>query len=752
MAIKTISQLKAYFRKGQYPTESQFADVLDSFIHKGEKVELSQVDRLTEAINSKYGANEGKIFETQLQQHVATLDAFKKMQTHQSEDIAELQKNAARRVIYIDGWVDGVDVEEGVSGSTAETPLHHLVYNAATKRLLLAGPDLKSQAGAGVSTAGDKAGDVLTGEFVGNADKPGGTGGFTGIGKKYYADWADASLYGEVTDTGVKLSKGRIYVASHDEFDDGINIFLWTGDDLVSLHFKDLERLDDKINHTRLDAHRFVLIDGVTGTTSYDVVSDECAPDNSYILLDEDNDLFVAKSGGNYYADWSGANDDFGSKANGGRQPKVGRMYLNAQMNRAYFTDDGVTVYSLGGEDIATLEKKIRNVENNYINNFDKSQTNKTLDDNGNEAIIADGEPQQYITPFIPIVNRHIKIERQISSIETYNANSATLAGAQGVICYYNIAKKHIGTFSVWADYTTDANYIPEEAVFFRAAFLKSEVDSKDVKIYSGNPTNIASDSRGAICEAIMSNVDKTFIDLWNNAAGEWGRYNAETGCFELNGLTDITYEEAIEIYNAGIVSVPYPKLNNRGIRTNLVSPNIHTTNTPYEGYDFNDVFYMSTIEVANIGKKATETVFAGPSIKTITHHSNVKGDLEVLSIFQNCTKLKKIIGQIRFNYVDKIDSHNEFSKCYELEDLEIIGLKTDLYLNSCPKLSYNSVYTLFTRKSGTVSINVRFHEDVYAKIIGDTTNAAAAALSTEELAQWTSLLDLATSKNITLN
>ena len=44
----------------------------------------------------------------------------------------------------------------------------------------------------------------------------------------------------------------------------------------------------------------------------------------------------------------------------------------------------------------------------------------------------------------------------------------------------------------------------------------------------------------------------QVFIDQWNTACGIWGRYNEETGYFELNGLTDITYEQALSIMAAG--------------------------------------------------------------------------------------------------------------------------------------------------------------------------------------------------------
>ena len=47
MAIRSIAQLKAWFKRGKYPTEAQFADWIDSFFHKEEdKVPISSVEGL----------------------------------------------------------------------------------------------------------------------------------------------------------------------------------------------------------------------------------------------------------------------------------------------------------------------------------------------------------------------------------------------------------------------------------------------------------------------------------------------------------------------------------------------------------------------------------------------------------------------------------------------------------------------------------------------------------------------------------
>ena len=53
MALRSIQQLKSWFKKGMYPTESQFGDWLDSFFHREDKIPVGSVDGLAEAINSK---------------------------------------------------------------------------------------------------------------------------------------------------------------------------------------------------------------------------------------------------------------------------------------------------------------------------------------------------------------------------------------------------------------------------------------------------------------------------------------------------------------------------------------------------------------------------------------------------------------------------------------------------------------------------------------------------------------------------
>ena len=77
MAIRSIAQLKAWFKRGLYPTQEQFHDWLDSFLHKEDKIAPSSVEGLTEQLNGKYPDADGKL----LEQKTAELES--QLNTHE---------------------------------------------------------------------------------------------------------------------------------------------------------------------------------------------------------------------------------------------------------------------------------------------------------------------------------------------------------------------------------------------------------------------------------------------------------------------------------------------------------------------------------------------------------------------------------------------------------------------------------------------------------------------------------------------
>lgn len=49
----SLSQIKSWFKKGLYPTESQFSNTWDSFWHKDDKLSLNSIEGLTDILNKK---------------------------------------------------------------------------------------------------------------------------------------------------------------------------------------------------------------------------------------------------------------------------------------------------------------------------------------------------------------------------------------------------------------------------------------------------------------------------------------------------------------------------------------------------------------------------------------------------------------------------------------------------------------------------------------------------------------------------
>lgn len=90
MAIRSISQLKAWFQRGKYPSEEQFADLMDSYVHKEEStIPIIQVEELADRLNGKYDANAGTELECQHQQLREDFDEYVETSNRLFDSIAE---------------------------------------------------------------------------------------------------------------------------------------------------------------------------------------------------------------------------------------------------------------------------------------------------------------------------------------------------------------------------------------------------------------------------------------------------------------------------------------------------------------------------------------------------------------------------------------------------------------------------------------------------------------------------------------
>lgn len=236
-------------------------------------------------------------------------------------------------------------------------------------------------------------------------------------------------------------------------------------------------------------------------------------------------------------------------------------------------------------------------------------------------------------------------------------------------------------------------------------------------------PNIFAVDPAGEFETPELPGYRRLFVDMWNTACKYnktvYGKYNEATGFFELNGITDIGYAEALCIYNAYISDEASFDLKCR-------------TNIPHYPW-----YRMPNID----GQRFTNT------------------NLEIIKEYQistaqpygcriaNTHTLREIttLWATDAGVVD-IDSRNLEYISFTNQNFVSTTFKT-FRIRNAPKIRLDAMRNIvrYVRNS-----TVHIHADVYAKLTGDTSNAAAAALTPDELEQWQQVMVDAAGKNIT--
>lgn len=240
----------------------------------------------------------------------------------------------------------------------------------------------------------------------------------------------------------------------------------------------------------------------------------------------------------------------------------------------------------------------------------------------------------------------------------------------------------------------------------------------------------IVSDSTLSLSELAKRRV---FIDMWNDACGEYGTYNPETGFFELNEITDIGYDEAIRI-----LSVGYKYIHNgmSGNFSNVLNSNLNIRTAlpliaPLGGGS------VKLDNVANTNNNIRVIRYVGYYQRTIStldgafNNSGVTRVLGVLNLASNCT------------------FKDSFRYCYNLESIQLKGLASSIDIRFCHKITLESLQYMVSNADNTKTITITLHSSVYAKITGDEGHEAYNSLTEEEKEQWTALAPLALNKNI---
>ena len=258
------------------------------------------------------------------------------------------------------------------------------------------------------------------------------------------------------------------------------------------------------------------------------------------------------------------------------------------------------------------------------------------------------------------------------------------------------------------------------------ATELDAALTAKQDKLVNSADVTVGEDDKLTVADTAKR---KVFDDLWISAAGADGsngtvdHTHTESGVSKPYYLNEVwmTYEEALVVYNEKFTRVD--ALIDRGINgvTNFV-PNPNGLALSFSSFSANNT------KVINVGYRRAK---------------------QLVSWLNNAQAVTKILGVIDLYYWDTSLASYHYLNCPLLTTINLKNLRYDFNIGNLKRISLSSMQYMVNNSSATSSITVTVHPDVYAKLTGDTTNAAAAALTSDELAQWTALVTTANSKNI---
>ena len=258
-------------------------------------------------------------------------------------------------------------------------------------------------------------------------------------------------------------------------------------------------------------------------------------------------------------------------------------------------------------------------------------------------------------------------------------------------------------------------------------------VDSLENKIGKANGIAPLNASGVVPNENISDEARKSlFCDLFNAAAGSAGYAKFTNGLWDckLNGLT-LSYDEAVLIYNVTNGSPATEGFAHTNIRTNF-----WRLNRSYGSGVLTDscpamIFYdCRLLEVINV----RDFLWVN----------------DMRNMFAKCPKLTEVSGVIGDTDTTKVELV-PFPNSPLITSFKLHRLQHNYSFAANPLIDLDSFDYMVTNRVSTNTNNytVTVHADVYAKLTGDTTNEAAAALTADELSQWQALLTKAAAKHI---
>jgi hypothetical protein len=231
----------------------------------------------------------------------------------------------------------------------------------------------------------------------------------------------------------------------------------------------------------------------------------------------------------------------------------------------------------------------------------------------------------------------------------------------------------------------------------------KKTIDSLETAIAEGEKRALRRLFIAAGAEYNDSSADKTKTAPW----GETVIHKA--GHYYLNGLGDITEEQMMRIYNRGHFNdsdkTPFgygTAGSPNAIRTNLTR--VGLWNASIEGSYL--CISNTTIEILALHVSTNDTSTCAVYFQNIS------------SAFDGATKLSII--DIRAMLSCDVWYTSAFNKCYELREVRIRNLKSNLNFKDSSKISKASILFAIQNSQPSSAITITLHPDAYARLNPD--------------------------------
>lgn len=278
--------------------------------------------------------------------------------------------------------------------------------------------------------------------------------------------------------------------------------------------------------------------------------------------------------------------------------------------------------------------------------------------------------------------------------------------------------------------------------------YVQPDLTAKQDKLVNSADVTIGIDNKLTVTDLAKK---KVFIDQWKSLGKIYngtlnGSYDAANDRFNLKWqykdehakkyMPSVTYEEAV----AMIASIHNSVLGNDSFSINAPA------NLPPIGYQAGSGPYLDIVNA--------DVCMYNPNIQVLIFATLDNGNILIAKNpirLTNLPALKAVIGV--FLAMDTQKNWLQFVKGIgdgfpKLEYFRV-QITQSFDVRTSPLLTLDTMQYLVNNAKNTSPITVTVHPDVYAKLTGDTTNAAASALTADELAQWQALVTTANSKNI---